>query len=67
MFIFPVALLETNYIRNCPITADDVRRSLDIWGPDIASLKGKMVRKKGAGALFQYIPIPTILDTHPTV
>ena len=38
-------LLASNFIRNCPITADDARRATYIYGPDLASLKGKTTRR----------------------
>jgi hypothetical protein len=37
-----------NLIRNCPVTPDDARRALLIYGPDIAVLKGKMTRTAAA-------------------
>ena len=40
--------METNYFRNCPITVDDAKRVLHIYGPDKESLKGKSRRKKPA-------------------
>ena len=39
-------LLETNYFRNCPLTADDAKRALHIYGPDIEGIKGKITRHK---------------------
>ena len=38
-----VAILTKNLIRNCPVTPEGARRALAIYGPDIATLKGKMV------------------------
>ena len=32
------------YIRNCPVTIDDAKRPLHIYGPDIANLQGKTRR-----------------------
>ena len=32
-------------IRNCPVTLADAKRALFIWGPDLGSIKGKMVHK----------------------
>jgi hypothetical protein len=31
-------------IRNCPVTADDAKQAIVIYGPDVTSLKGKMVK-----------------------
>ena len=33
-------ILRTNRIHNCPITVDDARRAVAIYGPDIPKLKG---------------------------
>jgi hypothetical protein len=35
-----------NLINNCPITIEDIKIAEDIYGPDIAVLKRKTVRKK---------------------
>ena len=37
-------LLKTNAIKNCPVTADDIKRILFIWGPELATIKGKTTR-----------------------
>jgi hypothetical protein len=39
-------LLWMNAIQNCPVTAEDVNLSENIFGPDISSLKGKPARRK---------------------
>jgi hypothetical protein len=46
-------------IRNCPVTPDDARRALKIYGPDIATLKGKTVKKQNrAIPNYQAVTIP---------
>ena len=65
-----VSILQRNLIRNCPITPDDARRALLIYGPDIATLKGKMTRLSAAPRVptFESVPIPApILDHHRNV
>ena len=37
-------MVRGNIVRNCPVTEQDIRTWLTIYGPDIASLKGKTVR-----------------------
>jgi hypothetical protein len=58
-----VEILQSNLIPNCPVTPDDARRALKIYGPDVATLKGKMVKKQNSGIpnhqAFQ-IPAPII-------
>ena len=38
--------LRGNLIRNCPLTTDNAKRALDIFGPDVQSLQGKNVKRK---------------------
>ena len=38
--------LEHNHIKNCPLTVEDARRAIKIYGPDIAHLKGKGTRPR---------------------
>jgi Zinc knuckle len=63
-------LLRKSFIRNCPITVDDAKRALLIYGPDIATLKGKTTRSSAAERIptFQAQPIPApILEHHQNV
>jgi hypothetical protein len=56
-------ILKNNLIRNCPVTPDDAKRALHIYGPDIATLKGKTVKKQNQGIMNQQaiqIPAPII-------
>lgn len=39
-----VAFIRANQLNNCPIDVDDANRSLTIYGPDIATIRGKTVR-----------------------
>ena len=51
--------LTRNHIHNFPITIDDVKRALHIYGPDPAHLKGKTTRKKPAAIpITDLIPLP---------
>jgi hypothetical protein len=58
--------LRSNFIRNSPITPDDAKRALAIYGPDVATLKGKT--RRGADAphvpSFKAIPIPAPILLH---
>ena len=60
-------LLETNYFRNCPLTVDDAKRALHIYGPDVESLKGKTVRKtpKAIEDMTRVNLPETLKDLHP--
>ena len=39
------SLITTNMLMNSPVTAEDVDRSMEIFGHDVSNLKGKVVRK----------------------
>ena len=62
-------ILRGNGIRNCPVTVDDARRALLIYGPDIAVLKGKSIKGHAQHVpTFSSIDIPSpILDDHHRV
>ena len=60
------SILQLNLIRNCPVTPDDAKRALLIYGPDVAVLKGKMTRTTAAPRVptFEAIPIPAPIAAH---
>jgi len=62
-------ILSNNLIRNCPVTTDDARRAILIYGHDIAGIKGKTTKGKGRQAIsFDPISIPTpLLAAHQKV
>jgi hypothetical protein len=39
-------ILQNNLIQNCPVTPDDAKEALQIYGPDVATLQGKTLVKK---------------------
>jgi hypothetical protein len=49
-------ILDNNSIRNCPVTSDDARRALHIYGPELTAIKGKTVKKQNKG-IPNYLPI----------
>jgi hypothetical protein len=49
-------ILQNGLIRNCPLTADDAKRALHIYGPDIKTLQGKTVKRQNGG-IPDYRPI----------
>ena len=55
-----------NFLINCPVTSDDTRRALSIYGPDIAVLKGRMIQKSAArrAPTCTAIPIPAFIMMH---
>ncbi len=60
------SILTKNLIRNCPVTPDDVRRATHIYGPDVATLKGKTTRKAAAprAPTFEAVPLPAPVTMH---
>ena len=62
-------ILSNNMIRNCPVPPDDAKRALKIYGPDIATLKGKTVKKQNSAIPnYQASQIPTpIIAQYPNV
>jgi len=66
---FFIKLIESNYFRNSPVTVQDAKRAMLIYGTDLAFLKGKSVRKRPDPIkTIQQIPIPqTIFDHHQQI
>jgi hypothetical protein len=53
-------ILKLNLITNCPIAVDDAKRALLIYGPNLATIKGKTTRGKPTPHVptFLAVPIP---------
>jgi hypothetical protein len=47
-------IVENNLLKNCPISREDGLAAEDILGPNLGSLKGKIVRRKGTHVRTQY-------------
>ena len=62
-------ILANSLITNCPVTADDAKRALIIYGPDPATLKGKMTKHKGQHVpTFSPVSVPQfVLDHHKRI
>jgi hypothetical protein len=60
------SVLRGNFVINCPVTPDDARRALLIYGPDIAVLKGRTIKKSPASRVPTYtaVPIPAPIMLH---
>ena len=51
-------MIKNNLILNCPVTLDDIERASNIYGTNIAALKGKTVRTKSDPVSSDYIAVP---------
>jgi hypothetical protein len=64
------SILRGNRISNCPVTPDDAKRALIIYGPDVAALKVKTTRSVAAPRAPTFVaePIPPpVLEHHRNV
>jgi hypothetical protein len=59
-------ILRNNMIHNCPVTPDDAKRALIIYGPDIAALKDKTTQTGAAPRAPAFVakPIPATILEH---
>ena len=53
-----IEMIERGAILDCPVTVQDIVRAQNIFGTDIASLKGKSTHKKSKPIKFDYLPKP---------
>ena len=51
-------MLRSNMIVNCPVTFDDVKNDRLIFFLDVTLFKGKLVRRKPASIVTNYVEIP---------
>jgi len=60
-----IRLIQNNYFRNSPITIEDVKRSLEIYGRDKFELQGKGTRKRPIPIQeMDIIPLPSNVLNH---
>jgi hypothetical protein len=38
-------MVARNYIKDCPVNAKDISCAIEIWGPDLGTIKGKTTRE----------------------
>jgi Reverse transcriptase (RNA-dependent DNA polymerase) len=65
-----LSALKDNHILNCPITVDDAHRAEQIYGKDVAFLKGKTTASPAKEHLADFSPValpPDLLSLHPNV
>ncbi len=61
-------LVSRNFINNCPISSSNVTNARAIFGPDLASVRGKTVRKKPAPVVVDYVAVPhTLIEANKVI
>jgi hypothetical protein len=61
-------MVSSKMIRNCPVKPEDISAANKIFGPNVASLKGKKVRATQDPVLTEYVQIPReIVDLNKNV
>ncbi len=51
-------MVHERLITNCPVTVQDVENANNIFGPDLANLREKMIRTKPEHVRIEYLQIP---------
>ena len=51
-------MVSNNKIKNCPITTIAITNACSIFGPDLASVRGKTVRHAPAPVVGDYVAVP---------
>ena len=60
--------LQSNQIKDCPVTVKDAEIAHEIWGKDIHGLQGKTTRKKPIPVAEDFVKVPSeILKLHKDV
>jgi hypothetical protein len=52
-------ILQSNQLKDCPVTVADLEIALNVWGPNISVLKGKTVRSQPGPVKLDVLQIPT--------
>ena len=51
-------MVSSNMIKNCPIDSTDISNARAIFGPDLASVRGKTVLRKPKSRVEEYVALP---------
>ena len=61
-------MVRLNMLKDCPVTNDDIRNAHAIYGPDLASIRGKTVRRAPERVAVDYVEVPRhLLSLHKNV
>ena len=53
-------MVRHNLLKDCPVTPEDVENANTIFGPDLATIRGKTVRNSPERVVTDYVEIPRI-------
>jgi hypothetical protein len=51
-------VIQSNKIKDCPVTVQEIYVAREIWGKNIAALKGKTTRRKSIPVARDYVKLP---------
>ena len=61
-------MASNNLIANCPITSKDVSNARTIFGPDLASIREKTVRRAPEPVVTEYVAVPrTLIEANKVI
>ena len=61
-------VVQSNQIKDCPVTVQDIDIATKVWGKDVAALKGKTTRHKPLPVAMNLVKIPKeLLKLHKEV
>ena len=62
------SLVRLNLLKDCPITKNDIINAHKIFGPDLANIRGTMVRRKPKHVNTELVDIPqALVDNQKTL
>ncbi len=61
-------MVSGNLIKNCPITTTDISKACVMFGPDLASIRGKTVQRAPAPVVADYVAVPhSLVETNKVI
>ena len=61
-------MVSGNLITNCPITTTNISNAHAIFGPDLASIRGKTVQRTPAPMVADYVAVPhSLVETNKVI
>jgi hypothetical protein len=61
-------MVSNNLIANCPISSKDISNARTIFGPDLASIRGKTVQRAPEPVVTDYVAVPrTLIEANKAI